>query len=184
MAKTNVNWLDALLEASEEEVDEVISKAINSDGDDMMSSSQATGDVKDADVKDDPDALVYDKTDCYSQDVEVGDENVAGEVDIDIDDTDTEVKSGAETDAVKEGFTADELRSFYTEAVAEYIAEGKEEINAKYKAAVAKAKEKRDADLAKLKAKEAKKAGKDKAAAVAEAADINGMLADIFSKFE
>ena len=183
MAKTNVNWLDALLEASEEEVDEVIDKAINSDGDEMMSSSQATGDVKDADVKDDPDALVYDKTDCYSQDVEVGDENVAGEVDIDNDDTDTEVKSGPETDAVKESFTADELRSFYTEAVAEYIAEGKEEINAKYKAAVAKAKEKRDAELAKLKAKEAKKAGKDKAAAVAEAADINGMLADIFSKF-
>ena len=58
MAKTNVNWLDALLEASEEEVDEVIDKAINSDGEDMMSSSQATADVKDADVKDDPDALV------------------------------------------------------------------------------------------------------------------------------
>ena len=180
-----MSWLDKLLEASEEEVDDVIDKAVQSnDAQGIEDVSQADTAVKDADVRDDPDALVYDKTDCYSQDIEVGEEKVAGEIDIDNVDTDTKVKSGNETPQVTEGakLTRGQMQAIYSECVAEVIRESADEINAKYKEKVAAAKAWKTKQLAKLKEK-MKKEKAEKAKAVAEAADVEGMLKDIFSKF-
>jgi len=172
------NWLDKLLEAAEDEVDEVISSAIDSkDAQGIEDVNHAGTEVKDSDVSDDPNELVYDKVQTYSQDIEMGDEKTAGEVDIDNDDTDTTVKAGKQ---VSENglLTRQEMQNVYSEAVAELIAESTDEINAKFKEKLAKLKEWKAKALAKEKAKE-KKA---KANAVAEAADINGMLEDIFDK--
>ncbi len=180
-----MSWLDKLLEATEDEVDGVIDAAVNSDdAQGIEDVSQADTAVKDADVSDDPEKLVYDKVQSYSQSTEVGDEKVAGEVDVNNVDTDTEVKAGNETPQVNESVTLNrsDMEAIYSEAVAEVIRESTEEIQAKFKEKVAAAKEWKAKQLAKLKAKE-KKEKQEKAAAVAEAADINGMLSDIFSKF-
>ena len=180
-----MSWLDKILEATEDEVDEVIASAIDSkDAQGIEDVNHASTAVKDADVSDDPEKLVYDKVQTYSQSTDIGDEKVAGEVDIDNDDTDATVKSGNETPQVNESamLTREEMQKIYSECVADVIRESTEEINAKYKEKVAAAKEWKAKALAKEKAKE-KKAKEEKAKAVAEAADIDGMLAEIFSKF-
>ena len=168
------NWFERLLEASEDEVDEVIASAIDSkDAQGIEDVNHADTAVKDSDVSDDPTKLVYDKLDCYSQDTSIGDENTAGTVDIDNDDTDETVVSGSETKATAEStLTKDELSSLYTEAVSEVINESAEEINAKYKEKIKAAKEWKAKALAKEKAK-AKKG-------VAENASIDDIVQSIF----
>jgi len=90
-----MSWLDKILEAAEDEVDEVIASAIDSkDAQGIEDVNHASTAVKDAGVSDDPEKLVYDKVQTYSQSTDIGDEKVAGEVDIDNDDTDATVKSG------------------------------------------------------------------------------------------
>jgi hypothetical protein len=65
--KESAIYFDALAEAAEDEVDNVISGVIDSDaGSQITDLCLAATDVKDDDVSDDPDALTYDKTNCYS----------------------------------------------------------------------------------------------------------------------
>lgn len=174
-----MSWLDRLLEASEDQVDDVIDKAMGGDAEGVTDSNLASTDVKDADVSDDPDKLVYDKTDCYSQTTEEDEVKVAGTVDAELGDTETHVNAGPETSATESvDMTADELRLIYTESVAKVMLQEatKQQINAQYKKDVA------DAKAKKAKAVEKEKAAK-KAKKVAESANIDGMLEDIFSKF-
>ncbi len=173
-----MSWLDTLLEASEDQVDDVIEKAMGGDAEGVTDSNLASTDVKDADVADDPDKLVYDKTDCYSQTNEEDDVKADGTVDTTLGDTETHVSAGSETSATEAAMTADELRMIYTESVAKVMLQEatKAQINAQYKKDVA------DAKAKKAKAIEKKKAA-DKAKKVAESANVEGMLEDIFSKF-
>ena len=174
-----MSWLDKLLEASEDQVDDVIDKAMSGDAEGVGDSSVAPENVKDADVSDDPDKLTYDD-DCYSQTVEEKDVEPAGTVDVELGDTETKVDAGPETSATEESvqMTADELRLIYTESVAKVMLQEatKTQINAQYKKDVADAKAKKAKALDKAKAKA-------KADKVAESANVNGMLEDIFSKF-
>ena len=176
-----MSWLDKLLEAAEDEVTDVIDKAIDSkDAQGIEDVNQAGTEVLDAGVSDDPNKLVYDKVQTYSQTTDIGDEGVAGTVDSERDDTDETVKGGNETPGVTEAFmTRDELDRIYSECVTEVISESKEEINAKFKEKVAAAKEWKAKQLAKLKEKKDKKKAKE----VMEAAHIDEMLNDVFSRF-
>ena len=73
----------AYFEAAEDEVTDVIDGAIeDDDAKDIEDLSMAGTEVKDADVSDDPDKLVYDP-DSYTNDY-LGDDKKDGEVDIDI----------------------------------------------------------------------------------------------------
>lgn len=98
-----MSWIDKFLEAAEEDVLDTIDSAIDNNDEqvDVTDVSQATADVKGADVSDDPDKNSYDDTDCYSQAVEVGDEKVDGTVDVDLGSTDEEVKPGEQTTAAE-----------------------------------------------------------------------------------
>lgn len=173
-----MSWLDRLLEASEDQVDDVIDAAMSGDAEGIGDSNLAGAEVKDSDVSNDPDKLVYDKTDCYSQSVDQDEVKADGTVDVDLGDTDTSVGSGSETAAAEAALTADELRMCYTESVAKVMLQEatKAQINAEYKKTVADAKAKKAKAIDKAKA--AKKAKK-----VSEAANVAGMLDDIFSKF-
>lgn len=62
----NAIYLDAIAEAAEEEVDAVIEDELK--GEELSDLSAASTNVKDADVKDDPDALTY-GPDCYTDSV-------------------------------------------------------------------------------------------------------------------
>lgn len=155
-------WLDALLEATENDVDDIIKKATSGDAQGITDVNHASTEVLDGGASTDPNALDYDKTNTYSQNTPIGDENVAGTVDRDIKtDTNTSVASGNETKALESFFTPDELRGIYTEAVSEYICEKKDEIDKRYKSKVEvkvkeKAKKKAD-DITKGKDKSKKK---------------------------
>ena len=130
-------WLDALLEATENDVDDIIEKATSGDAQGITDVNHASTEVLDGGASTDPNALNYDKTNLYSQDTPIGDENVAGTVARDIKtDTNTSVTSGNETKALESFFTPDELRGIYTEAVSEYICEKKDEIDKRYKSKV------------------------------------------------
>lgn len=61
-------YLDAVAEAAEQEVEDVISGALKSDGDYLSSTSIAPTNVMDADVSNDAEKLVYDKKQFYSTD--------------------------------------------------------------------------------------------------------------------
>lgn len=162
-----MNWMDELLrEAAEDSVDDVIDKAMSGDAEGVGDTNVASDYVKDADVSDDPDKLTYDDN-CYSQGVDVSDTDVDGTIDTQIGDITTQVNRGAETSATEAALSADELRGIYTESVAKVIAASKNQINKVYKESVAAAKAK-------------KIAAARKAKSVAEAADIDGMLNDIF----
>lgn len=166
-----MNWMDELLkEAAEDSVDDVIDKAMSGDAEGVGDTNVATDFVKDADVSDDPDKLTYDDN-CYSQTIEADDTKVDGTIDTQIGDITTNVTHGAETSATaanEAALSPDELRGIYTESVAKVIAASKNQINKVYKESVAAAKAK-------------KLAAARKAKTVAEAADIDGMLNDIFS---
>lgn len=162
-----MDWFEKLLnEAAEDSVDDVIDAAMGGDAQGMPDTNLASTDVKDSDVSNDPDKLTYDD-DCYSQTVEADDVKVDGTIDTQLGDVQTHVGSGAETSATEAALTPDELRGIYTESVARVIAANKSQINKVYKESVARAKAKKI---------EAAK----KARTVAEAADIDGMLNDIF----
>ena len=162
-----MNWMDELLrEAAEDSVDDVIDKAMSGDAEGVGDTNVASDYVKDADVSDNPDKLTYDDN-CYSQGVDVSDTDVDGTIDTQIGDITTQVNRGAETSAIEAALSADELRGIYTESVAKVIAASKNQINKVYKESVAAAKAK-------------KIAAARKAKSVAEAADIDGMLNDIF----
>ena len=159
--------MDELLrEAAEDSVDDVIDKAMSGDAEGVGDTNVASDYVKDADVSDDPDKLTYDDN-CYSQGVEASDTDIDGTIDTQIGDITTQVNRGAETSATEAALSADELRGIYTESVAKVIAASKNQINKVYKESVAAAKAK-------------KIAAARKAKSVAEAADIDGMLNDIF----
>ena len=168
------SWLDRLLEAADEELEDVISDGIDSDdAQGIEDVSLADTYVKDADVSDDPDALVYDKTDCYSQDTEWGDEGIAGEIDVDLGDTETEVKKGNETPAVTEsGIPASLAYKLYNEAVAEVVSESKKKIDAKFNQKIKDAKNKRR-----------RRKAADVEDGLTESADVTRMINDIFSRF-
>lgn len=61
-------YLDAIAEAAEQEVEDVITGALKSDGDYLSSTSIAPTNVMDADVSNDAEKLVYDKKQFYSTD--------------------------------------------------------------------------------------------------------------------
>ena len=61
-------YLDAVAEAAEQEVEDVITGALKSDGDYLSSTSIAPTNVMDADVSNDAEKLVYDKKQFYSTD--------------------------------------------------------------------------------------------------------------------
>lgn len=63
-------YLNAVAEAAEQEVEDVIEDAMSDE--EISDLSAATVDVKDADVKDDPDALTY-APDCYTQNADMSD---------------------------------------------------------------------------------------------------------------
>ena len=113
----NKNWLDVLIEAAEDNVDDVISSAISSnDAQEITDVNQAGTEVKDSDVSDDPEKLVYYKVNTFSQDKEMGEENVAGTIERDIDsDTDTSVASGNETKAAVESAVEETLDQLVAE---------------------------------------------------------------------
>ena len=178
-----MSWLDTLLEAAEEEVTDVITKAIDSkDAQGITNISKANKNVLDNEVSDDPDSIMYDKTNTYSQHIDIGDEGIDGTIDSDRDDTETKVKSGAPTSQITEAlFTRDEMQQIYSECVAETIQENAEEIKAKFNEKIAAAKEWKAKKLAQLKAKKNKEEKEKKA--TKEAARINAMLDEIFSDF-
>ena len=62
-------YLDAVAEAAEQEVEDVISGALKSDGDYLSSTSIAPTNVMDDDVSNDANKLVYDKVQNYSTNV-------------------------------------------------------------------------------------------------------------------
>lgn len=76
--KESAEYLNAVAEAEEQKVDDVITTAMSDE--EISDLSAATVDVKDADVKDDPDALTY-APDCYTQNADMSDEDVDGTVD-------------------------------------------------------------------------------------------------------
>lgn len=75
-------YLDAVAEAAEQEVEDVISGALKSDGDYLSSTSIASTNVMDSDVSDDAEKLVYDKKQFYSTDLT--DVDTAGTIDTNI----------------------------------------------------------------------------------------------------
>ena len=75
-------YLDAVAEAAEQEVEDVISGALKSDGDYLSSTSIASTNVMDSDVSDDAEKLVYDKKQFYSTDGT--DVDTAGSIDTNI----------------------------------------------------------------------------------------------------
>ena len=130
-----MSWLDKVLEAAEEEVTDVLDKAIDSNDEevDLSDLSQAGTEVQDADVSNDPEEDVYDKVGTYSQAEYVGDEDVDGYKDTDIDSNDSDVEYPEEDNAVNEMFLSkEELDNLYTEAVAEFIEENQSVINEKF----------------------------------------------------
>lgn len=179
-----MSWLDSILEAGEEEVQDIIAKAVNAKDAQGIEDINAAGtDLLGNDVSNDPDELVYDKVSSYSQYMD-WDDDTSGTVDTDILGTKTKVKKGNETPQVSESyFTEDELRQIYSECVADVIRENADEINEKYNRKISKAKEWKAKKMAALKKKEAKAKEKAKKKSVEEAADIDGMLEDIFSSF-
>jgi len=181
---SNKTWLDLVMEASEDEVDEVIAKAINTkDAQGMEDVNKASTEVISSDAANaDPNKLVYDK-DLYSQTNDMGDENIAGTVENQPTSdavTSTDIASGNPTDAATEAsikLSPDELRYIYTECVAQYIREGKDAINKKYDDKVKRAKK----FLAGKKNEELKKKKAEKAAKVKqESANINSVIAQLF----
>jgi len=165
-----MNWFESILEGAEDNVEDVIDSAMGGDAQGVGDTSIASDVVKDGDVSNDPDKLTYDD-DCYSQGVEMSDVKADGSIDTQLGDIQTHVGAGAETAAATEGavLTSDELRGIYTESVARVIAASKNQINKIYKESVARARAKKLQESAKIKAR-----------TVAEAADIDGMLNDIF----
>ena len=99
---TEATLLDAIVEAAEAEVDDVISTALNNET--ISDVSQADTAVVGSDVSDDPNKNVYDKTDCYTQHTEVGDEKVDGEIS-------TNVNSKDETSSTDKADSKDETES-------------------------------------------------------------------------
>jgi len=78
--KENALYLDAVAEAAEQEVEDVIDNAFKDE--DITKVSSASLDVKDADVSDDPNAISYDP-DSYTDDYKR--EPVDGKIDTDVD---------------------------------------------------------------------------------------------------
>ena len=100
----NESALYTMIEAAEDEVDQVVIAAINSnDAQGITDVNLASTDVNDSDVSNDPDRLTYDDN-CYSQDIPMGDEKVAGTIDIDNVDTVTNVHTGSQVEAALEAF--------------------------------------------------------------------------------
>ena len=94
----------ARLEAAMDEISDVIDNAINSNNAQGIEDvNRASTEVLGAGVSNDPNKLTYDD-DCYSQEYEFGDENIAGTVDANIVGTSTNVASGNETKAAVESF--------------------------------------------------------------------------------
>lgn len=130
-----MSWLDKVLEAAEEEVTDVLDKAIDSNDEevDLSDLSQAGTEVQDADVSNDPEEDVYDKVGTYSQAEYVGDEDIDGYKDTDIDSNDSDVEYPEEDNAVSEMYLSKkDLDNLYTEAVLEVIAENEAAINQKF----------------------------------------------------
>lgn len=88
-----------LIEA--DEVDDVIDKALDN-GMEVDDVNHASTEVLTGDASTDPFALDYEKTNSFSQTVDMGGEGDAGTINAEIGDTTTNVKNGNETPSVKE----------------------------------------------------------------------------------
>lgn len=96
----DVQYMYESLIMEADEVDKVINDSIDVKSSDVNLSDVNLADSDFGSLSDDPNKLVYDK-DCYSQDVEMGDENIAGTVDIDPFDTTDKPVSGSQTKAME-----------------------------------------------------------------------------------
>lgn len=177
MART---WFDKVLEASEDEVDEVIQRAVDT------KDAMGITDVNMADtslgsnLSDDPYKLVYDKD--YYGDENLGNEKLAGTVDNSpVDDavTHTVVNSGNQISASEATLSADELRILYSECVAELIRESKVTLNEKFDAKVGRAKKWKAKKLIEKKAR----AKADRECYGESADDLNDAISKCFDRF-
>ena len=119
-----MSWLDSILESVEEEITDVMDKAIDNPDDeaDISDVNLAGEELTDNDVSNDPNENVYDKVDLYDQTEEIGDEDVDGKVDTDIDSTGD--------DATIED--VEESMNLYEQAIAEIMNEQADAIEARY----------------------------------------------------
>jgi len=187
-------FLNRILEASEEELTDIIDNAINTNnGMGMEDVNKAGTNLLDGGESSDPYALNYDKTDSYTQDQsgDMSDVTIAGSV---LNSptknavTSTQIVSGSETKAVEEmaarllaanevQFTSDELRIIYNECVSDLIRESAHIINEKCEAKQKQVKVLKAKKMAKMKLDE-EKSKKNKA--VKESANIDDVLANLF----
>ena len=119
-----MSWLDSILESVEEEITDVMDKAIDNPDDeaDISDVNLAGEELTDNDVSNDPNENVYDKVDLYDQTEEIGDEDVDGKVDTDIDSTGD--------DATIED--VEESMNLYEQAISEIMNEQADAIEARY----------------------------------------------------
>ena len=119
-----MSWLDSILESVEEEITDVMDKAIDNPDDEANISdvNLAGEELTDNDVSNDPNENVYDKVDLYDQTEEIGDEDIDGKVDTDIDSTGD--------DATIED--VEESMNLYEQAIAEIMNEQADAIEARY----------------------------------------------------
>ena len=96
----DVQYMYESLIMESDEVDKVIDDSIDVKSSDVNLSDVNLAGTDFGNLSDDPNKLVYDK-DCYSQDIEMGDENIAGTVDIDPFDTTDKPISGNQTKAME-----------------------------------------------------------------------------------
>lgn len=167
-------FLQRILEASEDEVSDIIDNAINTNnGMGMEDVNKAGTNLLDGGEKTDPFALDYDKTNSYTQDQsgDMSDVTIAGTVENQPTKdavTSTQITSGSETKAVEEmasqllaanevQFTAEELRYIYNECVADLIRESAAIINEKCAVKQEKVKVLKAKKMAKAKLDEDKK---------------------------
>ena len=98
---------DVIIEAYQiiveaDEVDPLLDTAAGNDPMHVGDVNLAGTEVLPQGASTDPNALDYDKTNCFSQTVEIGDEGIAGKVGAELGDTETQVKAGNETPSVNQ----------------------------------------------------------------------------------
>ena len=91
-----------IYEAETSDIDDVIERATSGDAQGVTDVNHASTEVIPSAASTDPNALNYDKTNVYSQDTPIGDENTAGTIEREIKtDTTTTVTPGNETKALE-----------------------------------------------------------------------------------
>ena len=188
------SFLNKILEASEEEITDIIDNAINTNnGMGMEDVNKAGTNLLNGEESSDPYALDYDKTNSYTQDQsgDMSDVTLAGYVQNQPTRdavTSTQITSGSETKAVEEmaaqllaanevQFTAEELRTIYNECVSDLIRESTRIINEKCDAKQKQVKVLKAKKMAKMKLDEMKDKNKK---SVKESANIDDVIANLF----